>query len=297
MSWKASWLRPVWSGVLLMFFLGGCAVHPKIATEKLKAKSTVAIVETPPLKNVALIGVITPYFDFHFSSGSDHFFSDPGYKLQSDYASGALNTALNQQSVTPRTSIGASATSVATAGLVGALIQASAEDTQQKAMGFDAEVRKLFPGIDLQKEFLDALVPALKQRGMQPVVLAGDKTNTLRWPAKNEKGESYRSGSLSSSESIDSDLVLQVSPIAFWNAPGPLNAYRMNVSVGVAVYDGRTKEFLGRQTIVYGGPSGGAYSTYSGLLSDLNSAIPALRGALISLAPKAADLVSGHSVD
>ncbi|WP_143599041.1 hypothetical protein [Variovorax boronicumulans] len=289
-------LRVALCFLLAMFILSGCAVHPKIAADKVRGKSTVTIIETPPLKNLALIGVMAPYFDFHFSSRSDMFFSNVDYTLRGDYAGDAIASTLAQQTASPPVSRSAGASSLVAAGLVGALIQASADGTQRKAQGFDREVRKLFPDWNPQQEFMDALLPALRQRGMQPVI-ASRKTNTLLWPASKEDGERYRSGSLDDAEPTDSEMLLQISPIAFWNAPGPLNEYRMNVSVGMAMYDAKTKAFLGRQTIIFDGPSGKIYPFYTGLVSDLASAQPRLRLALLSLAPKVADVASGKTAD
>ncbi|MGJ7498238.1 hypothetical protein ACSFA8_24675 [Variovorax sp. RT4R15] len=278
--------------LLAMLILTGCAVHPKIASDKVRGKKTVTIVDTPPLKNAALIGVMTPYFDFHFSSRTDIFFSDADYVMGGDYAGDAIANTLNQQSASPPASRSAGASSLVAAGLVGALIQASAEDTRKKAQGFDSEVRWLFPDWNPQQEFIDALLPALRQRGLQPVV-ASRRTNVLLWPASKEDGTPYRSKSPNDVEPAESDLLLQISPLAFWNAPGPLNEYRMNVSVGMAMYDAKSKAFLGRQTVVYDGPRGMVYPLYKGLVSDLPSAQPRLRLALLSLVDKVADAASG----
>lgn len=278
--------------LLGMLVLTGCAVHPKIAADQVRGKKTVTIVDTPPVKNAALIGVMTPYFDFHFSSKTDLFFSDADRVLGGDYAGNAIASTLNQQSASPSTSRSTGTASLVAAGLVGALIQASAEDTEKKAQGFDSEVRRLFPDWKPQQDFIEALLQALHQRGLQPV-LASRRTNVLLWPAGKEDGTPYRSQSRNDLEPTNSDLVLQVSPLAFWNAPGPLNEYRMNVSVGMAIYDAKSKAFLGRQTVVYDGPKGTIYPLYRGLVADLPSAQPRLRLALLSLIDKVADVASG----
>lgn len=277
---------------LLVLVLTGCAVHPKIASDQVRGKKTVTIVDTPPFKNAALIGVMPPYFDFHFSSRTDMFFSDAEHVLGVDYAGNAIASTLNQQSASPPASRSAGASSLVAAGLVGALIQASAEDTEKKAQGFDREVRRLFPDWNPQQEFVDALLVALRQRGLQPVV-ASRRTNVLLWPASKEDGTPYRSKSPDDVEPSDSDLLLQISPLAFWNAPGPLNEYRMNVSVGMAMYDAKSKAFLGRQSVVYDGPKGTIYPLYRGLVADLPTAQPRLRLALLSLVDKVADVASG----
>ncbi|MBU1360861.1 MAG: hypothetical protein KKC85_18095 [Gammaproteobacteria bacterium] len=275
--------------LLAVIILTGCAIHPKIAPEKLRGKTTVTIVHTPPFKNAAWIGIAGVD---HFSSHTDIFMSDDGYALKTDYAGDAVQNTLNQQTASPPATRGAGMTSLVTASLVGALIQARQDATQEKAKAFDSEVRKLFPEWNVQQEFIDALLPALRQRGLQPQV-SSLRTNVLVWPASSEDGKPYRSKSPDKFDPIDSDLLLQISPLAFWSAPGPLNEYRMNVSVGMAVYDAKSKAFLGRQTIVYDGPRGNIYPLYGGLVSDLPSAQPRLRQALLSLVDSVADVASG----
>jgi hypothetical protein len=66
------------------------------------------------------------------------------------------------------------------------------------------------------------------------------------------------------------------------------------VTVAVAVYDGRTKKFYGRQTFRFVPPdSRFEYSKYDSLVEDLKDAAPALRDALVSLAGPIADVISG----
>ncbi len=230
-----------------------------------------AIVDFPDVAPQALIGVYVPYApgpnQFHFSERADEFFAVPGAAPRVDVIS-------------------------TTGGLIGSI----AAETQKKAQAFDAEVKKLYPDYDLRADFMKALRGALEARGATVSVLGDgrDKAPRLRWPAADAEGNKYPSGSIESAPSVDADLVLQVSPIAMYSSPGPLNNYSLNVTVGIALYNGRTRQFLGRQTLRYVPSDSRSYARYDSLLEDLRQAAPPLRDGLLMLAPQVADLATGR---
>lgn len=93
---------------------------------------------------------------------------------------------------------------------------------------------------------------------------------------------------------VDADILMQVSPVAFYLAPGPLNPYHRAVGVAVALYEGRTGRFLGNELIRFRpNDSRFEYMKYDELLGDLGNAAPALRTALLSLVPQVANTVGG----
>lgn len=96
---------------------------------------------------------------------------------------------------------------------------------------------------------------------------------------------------------VDADILMQVSPVAFYLAPGPLNPYHRAASVGVALYEGRTGRFLGNEVVRFrANDSRFEYMKYDALLGDLDNAAPALRTALLSLVAQVANTVGGTPV-
>ena len=268
----------LWFSALLLA-IGGCVTAPTVDVSKLGAPKSVAIVDIPDVKPLALIGIIVPHAggpnQFHFSERSDEFF----------VVEGAARSAV------PMYSTGQT-------GLVPALIEYNAADTQQKAGAFGAEIVKVYPGFDLRADFMKALRGGLEARGVTVSVLADGRTSAprLRWPAADAQGK-YPSGSLDGTPPVDADIVLQVCPIAMYNSPGPLNYYNLRVSVGVAIYDGRTRQFLGRQALRFiPVPDSRSYARYDSLVADLKQAAPLMRDGLVSLAPQIADLATGRQV-
>lgn len=264
--------------LLLLFGLVGCVTPPKIDTASFPAPKSVVIVDIPKMSNVALIGVVVPWApgfpQFHFSERADRFFDVPG---QSPASSNAAS---------------------ANAGVIGSVIESKAAATQKKsAEEFSAEVLKRFPDFDLRADFIKSLRASLEGRGIAVKMLSDrpDQAPRLRWPASDKEGNTYPAGSLENSPPVDADVLVQVSPIAIYNSPGPLNAYKRNVSVGLALYNGRTRQFIGRQTVRFNAPdSRFQYHQYDALVQDLSQAAPALRDALVSLVPEVADIISGR---
>jgi hypothetical protein len=263
---------------VLVAGLAGCVAQPKIDTAGLAPPKSVAIVDIPKMANMALIGVVVPYApgpnQFHFSQRGDSFFEVAGQ---------------------PKLAIG---TPGNTYGLIGFMIESNAADTQKKAEAeFNSEILKRFPDFDLRADFMRSLRASLKARGVAVTMLnsPSNQAPRLLWPAADKEGYKYPSGTLDSTAAVDADIVMQVSPIAIFNSPGPLNAYKRNVSVGVALYNGRTKQFIGRQTIFFRAPDARfEYYRYDLLVQDLSQAAPALRDALLSLVPAVANTVASR---
>lgn len=93
--------------------------------------------------------------------------------------------------------------------------------------------------------------PRIKTELFQkPASVAIVESPRLRWTNDLDAGM-YPYAADRNAPTVDADLLVQVSPAAFWYAPGPLNNFRRSVSIGVAVFNGRTKEFLGKQDFVY----------------------------------------------
>lgn len=290
-------------GVIGMLVLVGCAT-PKIDPSKFTAPRTVVIDDIPDINPVATIQVVTTNWPAqYFSQNFDGFFVVNG--ITSTQARIPNNTehvnhiVTNQILASPRpVSIGTGAAMGAVGGAVGALIQASAEETQKKASEFPALVRKAIPNADLRTDLMKVLRESLETKAIQ-VRIAGetrDMPPRLRWPAKNDKGEAIITGPLASSPPMDADLLVQISPIAVYAAPGPMNSYTRRVGIGVAMFDGRTRRFIGWQAIPFNATDGKfEYMRYDSLVADIDNAAPALRSALMSLVPQLVNVISGNN--
>ena len=288
---------------LAVLVLAGCVAQPVIDTKAFAPPKSVAIVDIPKMNVVATVGVTVPWVPdnpgFHFTERADYYFtagSPQGPKLP-DYQSDINAQAQAQIFNTPRpmTPLQAGIAGGIAGGIVGGAIQSSAEETFRKSQTFGADILRLYPDYDLRADFMAALKSALEGRGVAVSLSSGggDRAPRMRWPAKDLEGKPWPSDSAASFPAVDADLLVQVSPIAIYNAPGPLNAYRRNVSVGVVLYDGRSKRFLGRQNVWFTPHDGRfEYSKYDHLVGDLRAAAPALRAALLSLVPQVADIVS-----
>jgi hypothetical protein len=282
--------------------VAGCAT-PKIEAARVGAPKSVVIEDFPNLNTVATIQVVTtnwpaPYFSQRF----DGFFladgKTPAVPGLPNYTEQANQIVMNQILASPRpVGVGSAAAMGAAGGLVAGVIQASAEDTQRRAAEFPGLVRKKIPH-DLREEVMRALVEALRNEGIQ-VRIAGETRNLpprVRWPATDPKGEPIAPGPFAASPPVDADLLVQISPIALYAAPGPLNSYSPKVGIGLALFDGRTRQFLGWQAFPFVWPdSRFSYNTYDGLVADLDNAGPALRTALLSLVPQVVNVIAGKA--
>lgn len=291
-----------WAGVASLVVFTGCATKPKIETGKFSTPRTVVIADIPDVNPIANIGIfITPWPEPYFSKSADYHFvvNNAAKPLPgvADYTAAANQIVIHQITTAPQpVSVGVGAAMGAAGGLVGALIQANAEATQKKAAEFPNLVRRATPRFDLRTDFMDALRKSLEARNIQVKIISETRNHVPRlyWPAKSDDGKALPTGAFSQSPAVDADLLVQVSPIASYAAPGPLNNYARQVGVGLALFDGRTRKFIGWQAIAFRAPdSNFEYARYDSLAADVANAGPALQRALLSLVPEVASIVSG----
>ncbi len=293
------------SALFIAIAASGCVTQSIIDTTKFQKPATVAIVDIPKMRTQALITLIVPTLPgYNFTSRTDHHFELNGAEQNGapkvgNYAQSISEATTQQIASSPQpVSVNTGAAAGAVGGLMGALIQASAEETQKRAMGFQAELLKRYPDFDLAKDFMGELQKALAEKGIKTKVIGSERPAAprMRWAATDVEGKPFPDVKTPDAPAVDADLLLQISPVALYVAPGPLNAYSRYAFVAVALFNGRTKAFLGMQVFKFDAPFGDyEYSTYNGLLEDLDRAAPALRNALLSLIPQVANIVSGES--
>ena len=288
--------------IVLPLLLTACGSAPTIKTDKFARPRTVAVVEAPAMRNAALITAATFVPTFHFSPTADYFFLlDPTKTMAGDpfpTGQGGVEaaTAVSVAAFTKTAPFGNGNTGaqVGTAFLVGALIDANAADTQKKAANFSEEVAKQQPKLDLRSEFSSALQHALNAKGIRTVVIK-DSVNApvrLRWPAA---GVDAKQNPIATTDlpAVDADLLVQYSPLAIYIAPGPLNNYRVRATVGIALYNGRTKEYLGHQTFQFNPKAWeNEYTTFAQLALEIGKVVSAERAGLLSLVPEIANVIS-----
>jgi len=291
---------------LLALVLTGCVAQPVIDSKQFAAPKTAVLVDVPKLHVAATVGVTVPWAPgaawLHFSEKADYYFlagAPEGPKpVDHQAAVGELTNAQMNNRPQPMP-MGQIVGGAFAGAVVGAIIQSSADETFRKSQAFYGEILKLFPNYDLRADFMNALTVALEGHGVQ-VTLAregADSAPRLRWPALDEQKNVLQAGSPGNFAAVDADILVQVSPLAFFNSPGPLNSYKRNVSVGIAMYNGRTRQFLGRQNVWFVSPDARyEYSLYDSLVADLPAAAPALRQALLSLVPDTASIIAGRPV-
>lgn len=287
--------------IALSWSLFGCASAPPVLDKaRIAPPKSVAIVEPPRMRNTAVIGIFADWNaqQYHFSPIYDQYFvlenvAPPGPGKLPDYAGQISENHIQQASLQPSTSVGTAAAGGAVAGLMGAMIQSSAEETMKRAQLFDKEVLARVPGYDLREDVMRALSATLRERGVA-VTIVKDSSGSgprLRWPVASFPGKAEAAAL--ALPTVDADLLLQVSPVAIWNAPGPMNNYRRAVSIAVVVYNGRTKEYLGTQAFWFSNPVWQhEYTRYDSLVADIPAASSSMREAVLSLVPKIVDAVN-----
>jgi len=284
-------------GLAVLLLASGCVRH-RIDVARFGVPRTVVIEDIPDARVGALIGNYNTYEPtFHFSAKADYFYTLPSpaeAPAVKDHTSQVASSAAT--SAPPSAGVAGTVAAGAIAGGVGALIQGMAEDTQKRAMGFHAAVLARYPAFDLRRDLQAALRAALEARGVAVTISPRGRRRAprLRWPAASPGGEPLETGPDEGLPPEDADLFLQVSPVVFFEAPGPLNDYTRDVSIGVVVYAARTKEFLGMQVFRFNPPGFATprYSTYDDLVADLDTAGLALREALLTLVPEIVDIVT-----
>jgi hypothetical protein len=280
--------RALVSLALACFSGAGLAQHARIDTASFQAPKEIVLVDLPRMLPAAHIGVLTMYMpginQHHFTERTDRFFEVPATASKpGDVASAPVLVAPGQ---------------LFSQGILPGLIMSHGQETERRAAGFEGEILKIDPGFDLRASFLTALVQRLQANG---VAVRLDETGRqsmprMRWPALDANGKAWPTGAADSAPPVDADLLVQLCPVAFYQAAGALNSYRRSATVAVVVYDGRSKKFIGRQTFRFVPPdSRFQYSSYDSLLAELKDAAPALRDALLGLAVPVADVISGKA--
>ncbi len=300
-----------WVGAASLVVLAGCVTPPTIDKAKFAPPTTVVIADIPDIKPGANIGAVWSWMpEWYFSSSFDHLFvirrdaeSVPGVSefgssqaAVDDYVASAAVAATTQiNSMAVPSSPAANLAGFGAALIIGAMIESSAKETQLKAVEFPGLVRKVTPGVDLRKDFLQALTSSLQARGVQVSIMGQTRAHMPRlfWPAKDAEGRALSVGPFAKSPPVDADLLVQVVPTASYAAPGPLNNYARQVGVGLALFEGRTRKFLGWQVVQFKKDSNFEYARYDSLAADVVNAGPELHRALLSLVPEVASVVSG----
>lgn len=255
------------------FLLTGCITHPKLDTGKFERPTSVAIVKPPPSRYAALISEQVFLPGLHFTPNGDFFFDAKG--------------GVNKDGAVMPVPFGGG-------GVVGAIIESHSASVQNKAQEFHANVMKQYPGMDLAGELTEALRGALAARGVKTSIVTDsvDTPPRLRWSAPGLDPLQFPVAA-SDKPAVDADLLLQLSPVVLYAAPGPLNNYRVVASVGVALYNGRTRQYLGMETFRFNPQAWrNEFSTYDGVAKSLATVVPAMREGLLSLAPTIADVVT-----
>ncbi|UMR29588.1 hypothetical protein MJ904_21420 [Massilia sp. MB5] len=282
------------------FLLAGCGAPPKIHTQKFSAPKTIAIVDTSEMKNIAMVGLFIAG-GRHFTSEIDAFFvaGSTGDTKSSAAPPAIVDDILAnhnlQSSLAPRQSVGSAMASGAAAGAIGGMIQGAADETFKKSQNYHQEVLKRVPGLSLKSELMKSLRTEFEAKGIQTSIVANSDSLAprLRWPAREADGQVWQAAPNDHLPVVNADILMQISPIAVWYAPGQLNNYRRGVGIGVALYDGRTKQFLGQQTFSFSASAWqDEYTRYDSLVEAGPVAAGQMREALLSLVPQIVAVVS-----
>ncbi|MDD1781092.1 hypothetical protein LRP49_07730 [Enterovibrio sp. ZSDZ35] len=271
--------------------LVGCASAPVIDTSKITNVKSITIVDIPEVRVHALVGQLpNTYGTVHFSDDLAAFFDTTASQqplkateLDKDLATAVVeNQIVNSPSMSPMEAGVSGAAGALTAGLINSM----GGKANENAANFHELYAEKNPQLNTRKDFIDALTEALEQRGVE-VYLATDqrdKTPYFRWAAPDGKGETFQQQYPADLPTVDTDILIQVSPIILFNAQTALNGYAKITSVGVAVYNGRTKEFFGYQEIA---AVDGVfdYHQYDKLVEDLHIVGPQIHQQLLSLIP------------
>jgi hypothetical protein len=282
--------------------LGGCAA-PAIDTTQFKRPKTVAIVDFPDAKPGAIIGFVNVKWpQAYFLGPADPYFVAAGGQFGAPPVAGngligeAVGTVAGRQAAggSDANRTGGAIAGAAVGSAVAGFIYDGAEATQKKAEGYAAEVKTAMPGLDIRTEVLGALRKSLEAKGIAVSILDDSRklAPRLRWPATDKDGKPIETGELANSPPIEADVVAQVVPLALYASPGPLNNYNSAVGIGLALYDGRTRKFLGWQAF-QSDQNKLWYARYDSLVADIRQAAPAQHAALVSLVPQVSDAISG----
>jgi hypothetical protein len=297
------WLKGIGS-VLMVVLVSACAPIPVIESGKFSPPKVVVIDDIPDIVPAAKIGVFAAGGrrpQFYFTPDIDSFYALNAKERKADqaetYGERTNQMVMSQIANSPRpVSAGTGAAMGLAGGLVGGLIDAAAEETQRKAAEFPALARRAMHNADLRDDLLRDLRESLEAKGIKVVIASNTRevAPRLHWPAKNARGEPLLTGPLSDSAPVEADLLIQVSATAAYTAIGEFYHFTPHVGLAVAIFDGRTREFVGWQAFRFSPRDDKFdYLTYSGLVADVDKAAPELRTALLSLVPDVVRVVSG----
>lgn len=251
------------------------------------------------MRTQAMIGFVPINYELlHFSDDASIFFDlskTPETLVVDQKIDHIADTVVNNQITIADNStvLGAGITGAA-AGVTGAVLNMQAEKTQKKAANFHDLLSQANPELNFRRDFMDGLISSLEEKGLDVVVLNDQNGNVpyFRWKAPKSDGTSYQQVSQKSLETVGADLLLQVSPIAAYQAGSVLNAYARIATVGVALYNGRTKEFYGYQEFSSVDGVFTSYHQYDSLVEDIKISGPELYNALMALIPSITSTVT-----
>jgi hypothetical protein len=277
-------------------FLGGCAL-PKLDTSKFAVPKSVVIHEIPTIRPIVILGPVNNFDpEFYFSRKSDPLFvfgsGQPSTNPALDYPQ-RVNPVIVASTTQP-VSTGMAVGMGVAAGIAGAIVQMRAEELQREAADFPEMVRKTLPA-DLSSTLGKALRESLEAKGIQ--VSVDPETRNMpprpRWAGTDNRGRELVPGALAASPPVDADLLVQVSPAAFYEATALASVFKRKVAIAITVFNGRTREFAGWQIVRFSAPdSKFEYFRYEELAADIQQAGPALAAALLSLVPEITRVIS-----
>jgi hypothetical protein len=268
----------------LLSSLAGCASPPTIDVTKIINAKSVALVNIPPMRTLALIGNSLPSREGLYA---------PFFDLPKRPASPLINSDMTATIDTAsQVAVGQTATDAAVAGAVasiaGALLQQQAEKTQKRAENFHEILSEANPELNFSRDFIEGIKTSLESKGLS-VVIINDQLNDvpkLRWPTLTPEGKNHTNVSDKNLATVDADLLVQVIPVALYQAPGPLNSFIKMNEANVIVYNGRTKEPYGVQRFWAADGWFFSYHRYDSLVEDIKVSGPALHDGLMSLIPE-----------
>ncbi|PSW74417.1 hypothetical protein C9J41_05970 [Photobacterium sp. GB-50] len=298
--------------ILVILLVSGCTTLPvaPLSKENLNNIKSVAIVDFLEMRTHALVGEFMLSMDQQHFTDKQSMYFDLGKEVEPIITQEKKTNAtfLPNQTVIENNSsviviennnsnaIDSGITAVA-ASLTAGIINEIGKKTNERASNFNEIYSSTNPKINLRRDFLNELSSSLKEKGID-VSLLKDQVHSvpyLRWSALDSQGKLFRQRYPNELESVDADLVIQVSPVAIYNAGSALNAYARIVSVNVAIYNGRTKEFYGVKSFYSVEDNVTGYHTYNGLVENLGEAGKKLHESLLAVVPQISMLINSSN--
>ncbi|HEX8989260.1 MAG TPA: hypothetical protein VF816_14975 [Rhodocyclaceae bacterium] len=180
---------------------------------------------------------------------------------------------------------GPAGASVASGAIAGFLTGSS----QSRAAGFDGFVKHHYPGVDLNREFLNALKSGLRSEGYDVIEFAAKPIGTDKPTAPSRSSAVTADSVLAAKpDDIQADAVMALDVSTSYAAPGPLNSFTRAISLRVLIAESRSRTLLLSRFYDYDKHFSDVYSyrTYGALTEDISRAFEGLRQALLSLVPE-----------